>query len=390
MGIRVVFGAPTFFESGSRWVFVPWLPATFKCYLKRYTTGMFDLDYDSIEYMSKKDFYPKDANGKRINDVSEDYVSVQTSVESRAYLKYPRNRELLVRKDDVSAPVCFLKDLTPDELKALNASSTNDLNKEVVSAKYPGITLVLERMHPLVKIFRSNVPPEGALPERERLQDWSEEGMTSAVRAAGARITWKQANEDPAAFKDKVEENYLSVDGALIEAGFRPSGIKLAIKSVDPPESVKTAQADEEAAPHVAKKESIEVGDAITQMVKKQIEATNATLPANQKLDKAECLAIRKECLNQLTRDRTMKGGGKLTDNRIASADGTPFAQGSMSEIIGGIVAAVSVSMASKDTSGKGGGGKGNQGGGGQQGEKATIEDARRIYEQQFGKKPNW
>jgi hypothetical protein len=196
--------------------------------------------------------------------------------------------------------------------------------------------------------------------------------MTSAVRSAGAQMTWKEANENPVAFKDMVEKSYLKVDGALIQAGFRPSGIKLAIKLVDPPQQLKDALAGEASASHVAKREAVEVGDSLSEMVDKQIAAMEKRHP----MTKEDYLKVRQECLNQLTRDRTMQGGGKLIDIRVASADGTPFAQGSISEIIAGIVAAVAASSASKDQGSDGQGKLGGfYGGGPQGGKKKEVSD---------------
>jgi len=345
MGIRVLFGKAdkeVYVEGDS--LFVPWLPKGFKCYLKLYPMSMFDLDYDIIKVMTKEGDYPVGLGTKH-------YGAVEVSVESMAYLNFPREREMLVNKE-TEEPVCFLKDLISEELNRLEAQ------RETTSPRYPGVTLILEKTHPLVKILRAEVPvprvsanlsTEERTEEKGKLQDWSEEAMTSAVRAAAARITWKQANEDPLAFKDKVEESYLTVDGVLIRAGFRPSGIKLAIKHVDPPEQLKSDLAGEESASHVANRESTEVGEALVVMVDRQIAAMRKNLPDDEKMTKEDCLRVRQECLNQLTRDRTMKGGGKLVDTRVASADGTPFAQGSLSEIIGGIVATVAASWASKE-----------------------------------------
>jgi hypothetical protein len=349
MGVPVIFGnADHVCEGGSCWIFVPWLPKACKCYLKIYPTRMYNLEYDPIKVMSKEGDYPK--GGKH-------HISVEVVVVSRAYLNFPREREMLVNKE-TDEPVCFLKDLMPQERNELK------VHEEVVRL---GVTLVWERTHPLIEIVRAGVPTTKA-----ELQDWSEKGMTSAVRSAGAQMTWKEANENPVAFKDMVEKSYLKVDGALIQAGFRPSGIKLAIKLVDPPQQLKDALAGEASASHVAKREAVEVGDSLSEMVDKQIAAMEKRHP----MTKEDYLKVRQECLNQLTRDRTMQGGGKLIDIRVASADGTPFAQGSISEIIAGIVAAVAASSASKDQGSDGQGKLGGfYGGGPQGGKKKEVSD---------------
>lgn len=340
MGVRVLFGKedPDVCVPGGGHIFVPLLPAVFKCSLEIYPMGMFDLDYDPINVMSKTGKY----DGK-------DYKAVEIAVESRAYLNFPREREMLVREDNPDVPACFLKDLSPAELRQLRAMRR---------VKHGGVWLILERTHPLIKLLRAGVPIpritsdmtiEERSAEMEKLQDWSEEGMTNSVRSAAAQMTWKQANEDPVAFRTLVEKSYLAVDGALIQAGFRPSGIKLAIKFVDPPQQLKDALAAEEAAPHVAAREKIEAGDAWQQMVQDQIATSKV------ELTRAEKMEIRKECLNLIVRKQTMKGGGKLIDARISNADGSPLASGSLTELVGGVVAAVIAAMSAKggDSGGK-------------------------------------
>ena len=335
MAIRVRFGNedPEVYRAGCGHIFVPWLPAIFRCYLKKYPMAMFDLDYDPIEVMSKEGKFPE-PDGPNVG-------AVNLKVNSMAYLNYPREREGLedVATDDL---VCFMKDLSPVQRAELISSGQTTYN--VTPAR--NVVVALEKTHPLIKILRAGVPTTKA-----ELEDWTEESMTSSVRSAASQITWKQANQDPAAFKDQVERSYLNVDGILIQAGFRPSGIKLAIKLVDPPQSLKEALAGVEAAPHVAKRESVEVGDALLQMVEKRIQSEGGTVSKPRRKE------IERECLNQLTRDRTMTKGGKLVDVRVASADGSPFAQGSVSELVGGVVATAAAAWASKDQGSEGSGG---------------------------------
>jgi hypothetical protein len=341
--------------------------------------SLFDLDYGSIKVMSKEDDY----DGKHYN-------SVELTIESMAYLNFPREREMLVSKS-TDRPVAFLKDLFDAQRAQLDVAGETTYHvpeKDGVSAY--DVVVVLEKNHPLIKAFRMEVPvpnilkmpddPAMSMEERAReearvqewnknekgkLQDWSEEAMTSAVRAAAARITWMEANENQEAFKDEVEKCYLQVNSALIKAGFRPSGIKLAIKLIDPPVELKRALAGVEAAAHVAKRESVEVGDAFRQMVSARIideVGVDAVGKAN-KISIRRRKEIEQECLNLVTRDRTMKQGGKLKDVRVASADGSSFGKGSLAEIVGGIVAAVT---ASRDQ------------GGGQGGEQERVGDNQR------------
>ena len=238
MGVRMIWGKEDSepYMPGSGALFVPWLPAAFKCYLKRYPMDMFDLDYELIKAMSRAGTYPL-PGGK-------DYKSVEVSVESRAYLNFPRERELLIREDNPDVQVCFLQDLSEPELSSLRATGR---------VNYNGSWLILERTHPLIKILRAGVPTT-----KPELADRTEEGVTSSVRNAAAAMVWKEANERPDAFQKRVEADYLSVDGALIQMGFRPSGMKLAIKLVDPPQVVKDAGAQAEAAPDLANARAME------------------------------------------------------------------------------------------------------------------------------------
>lgn len=332
LGIRILFGKADekVYTAGTR-LFVPYLPPVFKCGLYLYPTQMIHLDYDPIKVISKSGNYPTH-EGKY-------YTSVELTIKSMAYLNFPREREMLVRKT-TDSPVAFLKDLNDAQRTQLDVSGETTYHiPEKDGAPAYDVVVILERTHPLINILRAGVPT--TTPE---LKYWSEKSVSSSVRSAAARITWKEANEDPRAFKDKLEQSYLNVDGILIQAGFRPNGIKLAVELIDLPKEVKDAMAGEEAAAHVAMQESTEVSDALVAMVDKQIGA----MRKHCDLNKDEILKIRQECLNQLTRDRTMKGNGTLIDARVSNADGTPFGQGSVSEIVGGIVAAVLGASANK------------------------------------------
>ena len=135
MVIRVVFGKPDdkVYVAGDGRIFVPRLPGLFKCYLKRYPMCMFDLDYDTIEVMSKAGDFE-----------GEHYGSVELFVDSRAYLNFPREREMLVNKDLPDESVGFLGELSVQERKNLEAKG---------EIAWRGVTAVLEKTHPLIKIF---------------------------------------------------------------------------------------------------------------------------------------------------------------------------------------------------------------------------------------------
>jgi hypothetical protein len=83
--------------------------------------------------------------------------------------------------------------------------------------------------------------------------------------------------------------------------------------------------------------EAEETGGALQLMVDQQIESMKDHCP---ELTKEDIMRIRQECLNILVRDRSLKVGA-LKEVRLANADGTSFGSGSISEIVGGVVAAV-------------------------------------------------
>jgi len=228
MGIRVIFGKvdPNIYDGGVR-LFMPCWPAKlFKCYLKKYPISAFNLDYTPVRVITQEGNY----KGKH-------YGSVQIYVKFMAYLSFPREREMLVNKE-TEEPVCFLNSLTDQERRDLAA------NGEIVLRS--GVTLILEKLHPLTKIFLA-----GVLRTNYGLKDWSSKIMTSSVRAACARVTWMEANEHSEDFVNGIMESLLKLDSELIKAGFRPSGINLTVTLVDLPGEIKDAQADGEAAKHV-------------------------------------------------------------------------------------------------------------------------------------------
>ena len=321
MGIPVRFGKaentvykndPKKLEEKPARIFIPYLPAAFKCSLVKYPMGPIDLDYDEIKVLSKEDNY----KGKH-------YGSVKLCVESMAYLNFPREREMLV--DEFSdEPVCFIKDLSPDQQRDAYAAQVGDW--ESYRTIYEGRAVVFEKTHPLIKILRAGISATKA-----KLEDWSEEAMVSSVRAAAAQITWKEANEDPMAFQNKVEENYLKKDGVLIRAGFRPSGIKLAIKLVDLPQEVDDALSNQEAASHMARSNAIQIGEQILGVVAMKhgmtAEALKKDLKRNPKkagLPVAEG-GYRESfsyAEDQTKRDRAGRDG-ELRDIRIGNSDGS-------------------------------------------------------------------
>jgi len=126
--------------------------------------------------------------------------------------------------------------------------------------------------------------------------------------------------------------------------------------NIDPPPEYREATLKEylakqrvKVAKQEAEVEAEETGGALDLMVNRQIESTTR----HYKLKKEEKKQIRQQCLNILLRDRASKSGG-LKDVRIANADGSSFSHGSISEIVGGIVAAVAAATGAKESSGRG------------------------------------
>ena len=152
------------------------------------------------------------------------------------------------------------------------------------------------------------------------------------------------------------------------------------------------AEREADAADAVARRDAMLTGGTLTKMVEDQISATETIMG---KLTKDQKHQVRQDCLNMLLRERAAKAGG-LKDIRIANADGSSFAGGSISEIVGGIVAAVAASASAKqDSPTSNTGNSGSQNPGGKKPSKnpakaKTDEEKAEEHFKMFGKYPTW
>ena len=314
----------------------------------------FDLNFKIVTAITKAGRYPDSPEGTL-------YGSIEIPVGVVAYLNFPRERDLLV--DEAGRPFGFWHDyrktvaFPPRGLFLLTDPKGND------------VWVKIEETHPLIKMLRAGVPTD-----KKGLQDWSEEAVTSSLRAAVAQMTWKEANENPLAVRDRVEQIFMSVDGALIGAGFRPDGIKLAIQSIDLPETLKSSMSGKEAAAGVAEKDSEESAGRVLRMVArasgktvKELEDDLNTHP--EKRGKSAADGGYKEAFayaeDQTKRDRA---GDGLEDIRVGSVDGT-----SLEPAIGAIAAMFGLGKR------KGSRRSGNPSGQGNQGQQGVKDDDPRI-----------
>ena len=319
-----------FCDSGIR--FVPWFFGW--NYLIRFPKKVVDLDQKEIKVMSAGGEYPPASSPQK----GKYYNSVEVTVVGAAYLNFPREREMLLN-EQTGACVCFLKDLNAQQLVEVGAAGgtvydvpRRDEKGQVVVdvAGHPVVDptmVVLEEEHPLLEIVRSGVPIN-----RAGLQDWTEEAFISAVRAVAAKKTWKESNENIKGFNRDVEEIFKGdTDGILIKAGFRPSGIRLAIQAVEPPQGVKDAYSGREAATSVAQKEAEETEGRVVEAVAKANGMTRQELEVVLKGDtkrKGQPAiegGFKEDFANArdvLKRDRA---GDGLDDIRVGNVDGTPL-----------------------------------------------------------------
>jgi regulator of protease activity HflC (stomatin/prohibitin superfamily) len=145
--------------------------------LKRYPKKMYDLEYPAKEVITKAGEYEGVRYGAQV-------LKVDTTV----YLNFPREK-----------------------------------GKE-------------EEIHPLIKILRAGVPVED-----NKLRDWTEEAVLSSLRTVFGKHTWREAIQNIEKINKEVEEIFKQEDGILWKAGFRESGIKLAISEIKlPPELVES------------------------------------------------------------------------------------------------------------------------------------------------------
>ena len=248
--------------------------------------------------------------------------------------------------------------------------------------------------HSLLKMSESGVPTE-EVEIQKKMRDEIVAGMRDIL--AGYNHEEAISADNIEAIRQKATEFFLRKDGFFVSSGMCGEDEKtftlghgeliIRVEQVDVPDDVRAdmalpvkAKYRADAAVETARQEKIEVSDALKDMVADQVAAMKKLIPG---LSADDIRQIRQECLNQLTRDRTMKKGGKFVDARISNADGTSFAQGSLSEIIGGIVATVAAQWAAK-------GGEGAKEGEGKRKkpEEMTHEDLGKMMRGRRGGKP--
>jgi hypothetical protein len=130
--------------------------------------------------------------------------------------------------------------------------------------------------------------------------------------------------------------------------------------NIDPPPEYRAATTAEYLAKQrvkvAAQEKTVEAeatSGALELMIDGQIKTMQNKDGANLTLTKEDILRIREECLNLLLRERALKSGA-LREVRFGNADGTSFGSGSISEIVGGVVAAALLAKTGFD-SGSGG-----------------------------------
>lgn len=343
MAIMVIFErAWKFCDSGIH--FVPWFFGW--NYLIMFPKRVVDLDQREIKVMSATGEYPPGSGNC--------YNSVEETILGAVYLNFPRQREMLVDAQ-TGACVCFLKDLNLQQLAEIDTHGFT---------VYNNVQVALEQEHPLVEVVRAGVPID-----KSGLQSWSEKAVNSAVRAVAARKTWRESNENIKDFNREVEEIFRGdADGILIASGFRPSGIRLAIQAVEPPQGVKDAYSGREAAGSVAEKDSEESAGRVLRMVARASGMTVEDLEADlkqspQKRGKSAADGGYREAFayaeDQTKRDRAGEG---LEDIRVGNVDGTP-----LEPAIGAIAAMFGLGKREgsrrKKNGGKGGGSSTKKGG---------------------------
>jgi hypothetical protein len=196
--------------------------------------------------------------------------------------------------------------------------------------------------------------------DQSNLDAIRKEAVKFFLRKDGLFVKSGMCGKDPHKFDEGTGELIIRVEQVDVMPDLR-ADMALPVRA--------TYRAD--AAVQTARQEKIEVSDALKAMVTEQVDEMRKHIPH---LTKADIKEIRRECLNQITRDRTMKKGGKLVAAYVSNADGTSFAQGSLSEFVGSIVAAVAAKYAI-GSGGDGGGGKG-----GKRPENMTPDELRDHY----------
>ena len=197
--------------------------------------------------------------------------------------------------------------------------------------KYAAIPFIIDavaymsfpRGSKLIEILRSQIPTD-----EEKLKDWTEEAVDSALRTAIGRITWREAIEDIETLKRNVDAIFKAKDGALIKAGFREEDIKLAIEEIKLPENIEESLSkverekfESEAAEYTAKKRAIEtikmVLQSMAQSRGKSIEEIQKEIDKDPKL-REEFL---KNAIDLLQRQIAIDGKSFI-DIRVQGAEG--------------------------------------------------------------------
>lgn len=283
---------PEPYVDGSGAIWLPLLPARFKYFFRSFPTDRFDLDFEVIKVLSKEGVYPPvpaGMEGKEKKEWEEKNWrnSVGILVNGDGYLTFPTRREMLVDKQ-TGEPVCFVQDLSDDRRESLRrAEDENRWLEWEATIAVPArgtvpehnVTVVLERVHPLIVAYKMGVPTTTA-----EITDKTKEGYTAAVWAAAAQMTWKEATENPkGAFSERVRRGFMeNQDGSLIKLGFRPSGIDIAIQTVDIPDEMKQRFAEREAAPAAAEASAIRFDDTSQALEKWKVAHPEADVDEKQ------------------------------------------------------------------------------------------------------------
>lgn len=263
--------------------FVPW------CFgwnrIVKFPTTLWDITYPPIDVLTKSARYPNNPSGK-------EYGTANVSVTSVAYFRLPKRREMLV-KESTEEFSCFVGDL--NDAQKIELSRTG-------KTTYDGNIVILEKEHPIISIWRTGVPLN-----KEGLLDFTTESITGAIRLAVSEMTWKEANINLVGIQESVEKGFKKSDGALIVAGFRPSGIKISISNVKIPKEMEDAMANKEAVKDVT--------DVASKM------ASIATDAYNNWLKTPEGIAAtpeEKKAMLEIIRQQVLSANGNFTESALA------------------------------------------------------------------------
>lgn len=191
MAVKVIYGKPVAFcDSG--WIFDLRFPLP-GCFLKKYLKKRYNLDYPSIEVISKEGWYPPSPEKIRPKGRRRWYEAQKITVHATAYIRFPRKDEM--RKGE---PALF-------------------------------------------EIYRSGVPTE-----EKALLNWTREAVMNAVRLAFGKITWKEATEEIEKITKETKKIFTKSDGLLMKAGFTKKGVDLAIPEIKRPAGLEKAYQDVE------------------------------------------------------------------------------------------------------------------------------------------------